>query len=134
MFFSPQPLIMMHSNRTFNKNPLKLPNSRSQVISGTDRAPRSSLNRRLINAITALSKLRIRILPNRKVFFAGKILKGIYIPRDSSLQNKIIERMIKWYLPCLELQGNVYSLNSTCYTRKQIKFLSFHTLYNFYHF
>ena len=70
------------------------------------------------------AKLRIYILPDRRVFFAGKIPEGIYIPRNSWLQNKIIERMILWYLPCLEPQGNAISLNDTCYARKENQVLS----------
>ena len=117
------PLTTMHSNGSFDENLAKSPNSRSQAVSGTDGAARSSLNRRLINAIMVFSKLRIYILSDRRVFFAGKIPKGIYIARDRWLQNNVIKRMILWYLPCLELQGNYYNLNNACYTRKENKLL-----------
>ena len=118
------PPTIMDSDETFNKNQVKHRNSRSQAISRTNGDAGNSLNRHLRKRIMFFAKLRIHILPDRRVFIAGKIPEGIYIPRNSWLQNKILERMILWYLPCLEPQGNVYSLNDTCYARKENQVLS----------
>ena len=120
-FFSP--MRMMHSDGAFNGISSKRPNSGYQATQGRNWASRNGSNRRLLTTLMILSKLRIYIMPDRRVCFAGRIPKGIYMPRSSWLQHKILERMALWYLPCLELQGNAYSLDNTCYTRKENKFL-----------
>ena len=112
-----------NSDGTFNGRSIKHPNSRYHAASGVDPVLRYSSNGRLRITLMTLSKLRIHILPDRRVCFAGRMPQGIYLPRNSWMQYQIIKRMVLWYLPCLELQGNVYSLGNTCYTRKENKFL-----------
>ena len=70
-----------------------------------------------------LSRLRIRILPNRKLCFAGKVPRGVYMPKNYWLQYLIIKRLIFWYFPCIRHQGASYHLNDKCYKMREIKFL-----------
>ena len=71
-----------------------------------------------------LRKLRIRVLPDRKLSIAGKIAKAILMPKSGLLQYIIIKRLIKWYSPCLQDQGKIYSLNNTCYMIRQNELLN----------
>ena len=114
---------VMHSDETSNGKPIKHLNSRYHAVSGVGTGLGYSSNNHLMITLMTLSKLRIHILPDRRVCFAGRIPLGIYLPRNSWMQYKIIKRMILWYLPCLQLQENVYNLNNTCYTRKENQFL-----------
>ena len=113
----------MHSDRTFNGKLMKHLNSKKHGTPRMDRVSQHISNKFLMNSLMILSKLRIHILSDRRVCFAGRMPRGVYMPRNSWVQFEIIKRMIIWYLPCLELQGNVYSLNNTCYTEKENKFL-----------
>ena len=105
------------------RNSSKRQNSGYQATPERDLASGNSLSRRFVTTSVILSKLGVLILPDRRVCFAGRILKGMYMPRNRWLQYQILERMALWYLPCLEIQGNVYSLSNTCYTRKENKLL-----------
>ena len=51
-----------------------------------------------MGALMALSKFRLRILPNRRLFIAGKIPRGIFMPRNRLLKQLIIKQLIIWYL------------------------------------
>jgi hypothetical protein len=48
--------------------------------------------------------------------------QGIYMPTNPWMRYEIIKRMILWYLPCIQLQGNVYSLRNSCYAKKEDRF------------
>ena len=70
-----------------------------------------------------ISKLGFRVLPDRRLCFGGRTLKGIYLPKNMALQISIIKRFLIWYLPCVEVQGTFYKLNNGCFVRKENDFL-----------
>ena len=84
---------------------------------------KQSKEKEQIGTLKVLSKLRLRVLPNGRLFIAGKIPRGIVMPRNRSLQQLVIKEMIIWYLPCLEDQGNAVSLNNVCYTKRENEYL-----------
>ena len=77
----------------------------------------------LMITMKTLSRLRIHILPNRKLCFVGKIPRGVIMPRSYWLQYLIIKRVILWYFPCIRIEGSSYILNNNCYKIRETKFL-----------
>ena len=70
-----------------------------------------------------MSSLGVQMLHNRRVCFAGAILRGIILPKDKVLQEAIIKRFLAWYLPCLEFEDNAYKLNKVCFRRRENYYL-----------
>ena len=80
-------------------------------------------NRILPITMNMISKLGIRVLPDRRLCFAGKALKGIHLPNNLSLQIDLIKRFLVWYSPCIELRGGLYKMNNECFFAREILFL-----------
>ena len=70
-----------------------------------------------------ISKLGFRVLPDRRLCFAGRTLKGIYLPKNVAVQIAIIKRFLVWYLPCIDARGKFYKLNNDCFARRENNFL-----------
>ena len=82
------------------------------------------LEKGLMITTKTLSRLRIRILPNRKLCFVGKMPRGVFMPTNYWLQYLIIKRIILWYFPCIRIQGSsYYILNNACYKTRENEFL-----------
>ena len=75
---------------------------------------------------TLLSKLGIWVLPDNRLCFAGRYIKGVVLPEDSVAQKNAIKALVVWYLPCLELVGPIiglYQLNNDCFFRRENELL-----------
>merc|ERR1712135_191421 len=73
-----------------------------------------------------LSKLGMWVLPDRRLCFAGRYIKGVILPQDPSAQNRAIKALVVWYLPCLEFQGQKggsYQINNDCFHRRENELL-----------
>ena len=70
-----------------------------------------------------MPKIGLKVLPNRKVCFAGELLTGIFMPRNPSLQGMILTHLFILYRPCIEIHGDQFRLDRECFTRRQAMFL-----------
>ena len=73
-----------------------------------------------------LSKLGMWVLPDRRLCFAGRYIKGVILPQDHIAQNRAIKALVVWYLPCLEFQGQKggsYQINNDCFHRRENELL-----------
>ena len=86
-------------------------------------APEESPSRILPITMHMISKLGFQVLPDRRLCFAGRTLKGIYLPKNMALQIAIIQRFLVWYLPCIEDGGGFYKLNNDCFAKRENTFL-----------
>ena len=66
-------------------------------------------------AMNLISKLGIRVLPDRRLCFAGRTLKGIILPKNKALQIAIILRFLVWYSHCIEVKGEFHMINKACF-------------------
>ena len=70
------------------------------------------------------SQLGFRLLPGRRVRFAGKTLQGVTLPKSSSSQISILKRLLTRYGPCLETnEERGYQLNEDCFAKRENEFL-----------
>ena len=115
----------MSPDRSFDWGGLFYTNriSDEKKINYLDRPKEKEAN--LVHPITLkmIKKLGIRILSDRRACFAGKLLRGVIMPKKKALQWAILKRLLVWYLPCLELQGTMYHLNNDCFNVRENKFL-----------
>ena len=72
--------------------------------------------------------LGTKILPNRRTCIAGKMLAGILMPRNTSLQALLLRSLFLYYLPCIEVQGNTFALNRGCFAERENTFLKIYYL------
>ena len=73
--------------------------------------------------MSELSKIGVRILPNRKIRFGSKTLQGVTLPKSASAQMSIMKRLLTRYGPCLEAQNTGYQINPDCFAKKENQFL-----------
>ena len=70
-----------------------------------------------------MTKLGVKILPNRRLCFGGRPIQGIFLPRNHSFQVELVKRFLVWYSPCVELSNNRYKINKYCMKRREYNFL-----------
>ena len=85
--------------------------------------PNHKLLRRSKIAMKMLSRLGTRLLPDRRICFAGKLLRGIFMPRNPFLQILILKRILFWYSPCLQFRKRYYAVSNHCFAQREHAFL-----------
>ena len=106
-----------------NINRIKNDNASINDTSYQEKLTKYSEKKHFAITLKTLQKLRIRLLPDGRVCFAGRMPKGILMPNDPRLQYLILQRMILWYLPCVKDDRNGYILAKTCYIKRENMFL-----------
>lgn len=86
---------------------------------------RSILDTLIRSTVNAM--LEIEVLPGRRIRFAGKILKGVRLPKTLSAQKSMMDTIVATYGPCLEVQTGGNYLNEDCFNKKEQDFLIFLT-------
>ena len=85
---------------------------------------------------STLSKLGIWVLPNRRMCFAGRTIKGIVLPKNAKQQEKAMKSLIVWYLPCLEYKNSdptklhSFQMNNACFFRRQNELLKVYSKFS----
>jgi len=72
-----------------------------------------------------LSKLGMWVLPDRRLCFAGRYIKGVILPDNPAAQKRAIKALVGWYLPCLEFQAykSTYQINNNCFFKRENELL-----------
>ena len=70
-----------------------------------------------------LKKLGLKVVQDRTLCFAGRMLRGILMPKNRYLQTIIMRRIFLWYFPCIRVVQNAYRINSRCFITKEKKFI-----------
>ena len=72
-----------------------------------------------------LSKLGMWVLPDRRLCFAGRYIKGVILPDNPAAQKRAIKALVVWYLPCLEFQAykSTYQINNNCFFKRENELL-----------
>ena len=71
-----------------------------------------------------LSKLGVRVLPKRRLCLAGRMLRGIFMPKSLFGRFKIIKRFLDWYSPCIKVREHSYDVDAKCFNRRENMFLT----------
>ena len=87
------------------------------------KSPNHKHLRRSKIAMKMLSRLGTRVLPDRRICFAGKLLRGILMPRNHFLQILILKRILFWYSPCLQFRERYYAVSNHCFAQREHAFL-----------
>ena len=73
-----------------------------------------------------LSRLGILTMPDRRLCLGGKLLKGVVLPKNVSIQSNVIRQLVIWYLPCIKLTKSKasadtynYLVNQSCFLRRE---------------
>ena len=111
----------MSSEQLFDENHINITKDNKTVAEGSISSHLS--DKGLAITRKTLHRLRIHILANRKLCFAGKVPRGVLMPKNYWLQYLIIKRLIVWYFPCIRFDGISYHLNDKCFKRRERKFL-----------
>ena len=84
--------------------------------------PEDKANGIVLITMDLIVKLGFRVLPDRRLCFAGRTLKGIVLPKNMELQFAIILRLLVWYAPCIEVKREFYRINKACFARRENEF------------
>ena len=99
----------------------------SEPVIEEDNTPLTEMSQRetVILPITRkmISALGLAVLPNRRVCVAGKMLAGIYMPKDQATQAILLRGFLAWYLPCIQIRMSTLTVNEKCFAKQQRKFL-----------
>ena len=70
-----------------------------------------------------LKKIGLKLVEDRTLCFAGRMLRGILMPKNRFLQAIIMRRIFLWYFPCIRVAQNAYRVNNLCFVKKEKKFI-----------
>ena len=70
-----------------------------------------------------LKKLGMKVVQDRTLCFAGRMLRGILMPKNRYLQTIIMRRIFLWYFPCIRIVQNAYRVHNRCFITKEKKFI-----------
>ena len=68
-------------------------------------------------------KLGLKVVQDRTLCFAGRVLRGVLMPKNRFLQSIIMRRIFLWYFPCIRVIKDVYRVNNRCFVEKEKKFI-----------
>ena len=84
---------------------------------------KNKTNRIVPISMDLISNLGVRVLRNRQLCLGGKVLQGIFLPKNMMLQLSLIKRFLVWYSPCIEIKQKLYKMNNYCFDRREHDFL-----------
>ena len=68
-------------------------------------------------------KLGLKVVQDRTLCFAGRVLRGVLMPNNRFLQSIIMRRIFLWYFSCIRVIKDVYRVNNRCFVEKEKKFI-----------
>ena len=68
-------------------------------------------------------KLGLKVVRDRTLCFAGRVLRGVLMPKNRFLQSIIMRRIFLWYFPCIRVIKDAYRVNNRCFVEKEKKFI-----------
>ena len=68
-------------------------------------------------------KLGLKVVQDQTLCFAGRVLRGVLMPKNRFLQSIIMRRIFLWYFPCIRVIKDVYRVNNRCFVEKEKKFI-----------
>lgn len=80
--------------------------------------------------IKSFAKLKIRVLTDRRMCFAGKLLRGIRMPRNRFYQIWIMKCFLSWYSSCIQIGDDEFKVDMICFNEKENRFLKIKLFYN----
>ena len=96
---------------------------KDEMIAGLKHASKTISLRELMMTASNWSKLGVRVLPNGKLCFAGKKLRGIIMPKTRGKQISVVRSFLVWYSPCIDVADDYYKLKDGCFARREDRFL-----------
>ena len=70
-----------------------------------------------------LQRLGIKTLPDGKIRFGNRILKGARLSDNKMQQIIVMEKLLKWYWPCFENEDDGYKLDMDCFSEHEDEYL-----------
>ena len=71
-----------------------------------------------------ISDLGLKVLSNRRVCIAERMLTGILMPKNPVLQSILLKKFLIWYLPCMAIDRNTsFMVNEKCFAEREKGFL-----------
>ena len=70
-----------------------------------------------------LSNLGISIMPDRRLCFSGRVLRGLVWPDNEQLQQIVLKQFVVWYSPCIGVADTRANSESRNYYIKKECFL-----------
>ena len=77
----------------------------------------------LSNTLKTFSKLNVRVLEDKRICFAGRMLRGIFMPENPLLQKFVMESFLGWYSSCIEVEVDAYGVDTSCFFNRENIFL-----------
>ena len=108
-------------------NELRVVKANNQYVKTSRKSYEKMGNQRKSNLLLKMKiflKIGVRILPNRRLCFAGRLLRGITMPRNHLLQISIIANLSAWYSPCIKIKKQFYGISNNCLIYKEKRFFS----------
>ena len=94
-----------------------------ETTRGTAKDSQENLRDSLKVKTKTFRNLGLKIVQDRTLCFAGRMLRGILMPKNRFLQTIIMRRIFLWYFPCIRVVKNAYRVNNRCFVKKEKKFL-----------
>ena len=73
--------------------------------------------------IRSFDKFKVRVLKDRRMCFAGRLLRGLIMPKSRRLQFWIMKSFLAWYSSCIEIGEENFMVDMSCIAEREIKFL-----------
>ena len=73
--------------------------------------------------IKSLAKFKVRVLTDRRMCFAGRLLRGIRMPKNRFYQIWIMKSFMAWYSSCIQIGEENFKVDMICFTERENRFL-----------
>ena len=77
----------------------------------------------LLITTKSFAKFDVRVLTNRRMCFAGRLLRGIILPNRRLLQIWSIKSFLAWYSSCIQIGEENFKLDMICFAERENRFL-----------
>ena len=92
-------------------------------VESKDNTTHKKIYRMIPLSMKLMTKLGVKILYNRRLCFGGRAIKGIFLPRNRTMQIELTKRFLVWFSPCIEFSDKKYRINEICMKRREYEFL-----------
>ena len=75
--------------------------------------------------IKNFAKFKVRVLTDRRMCFAGTMLRGIRMPKNRFYQIWIMKCFMAWYSSCIQIGEDDFKVDMTCFAERENRFLKF---------
>ena len=92
-------------------------------VESKEKTTHKKIQRMIPLSLKLMTKLGVKILYNRRLCFGGRAIKGIFLPRNRSMQIELTKRFLVWFSPCVEFSDKKYKINEVCMKQREYEFL-----------